>query len=598
VIAEVAFDAPLAPLAYRVPPDWRLQPGQRVVAPLRGSTRVGVVVALREGEDPRLKSLVRVLDPAPWLGSEALELVRWIAAQSRTSFGSTCLALLPPASPLSPPDPGPAATPGDAPLPVLLTGAGRETRLLEVVGAARRPALVLVPDVDAAARWAQRLARLGPVARLDSAVPDAERAAGWTALGRGDCVCAVGMRSAWLAPLPPGAVLAVVDEHDHAHRPPGHPRIHPREVALARGARQGLQVYFTSPTPSVELWWRARGGGVRLAAGPRAPWPALGLADSPGIGRRDVLTPQLSRAIHDTLAAGRRVLLVVSRRTSALGCDECGAILRCPGCAIALSYAPVTRALACRICGRTDPPPSVCPVCRGRRLTAVGWGLERVEEAVRRRFARARLARYDPETARGRRAELQRAAAQEAEVTIGTRGALRLFGPGLLGLVGFLSFDHLLGVPDFRAAERAFAALWAAAERVRPDGVVFVQTRNADHHAVAAVRRQDLAAFYERELAFRREAGYPPFRRLARVTVAHRAPETATQVAAVLRAVEGLTVYPPIADRRRRHWHVVVKGEADLPERLHRAFERLPWSSPAVVRGIIDVEVDPLEWPF
>lgn len=596
MIAEVAFDAPLAPLAYRVPPGWSLRPGQRVVAPLQGATRVGVVAALREGEDPTLRSLVRVVDPAPWLGPEALELVRWMASESLASFGSTCLALLPPVSVLCPPEKPAAAAPGPSPVPALLTGAGRETRLLELVRAARRQALILVPDVEAAARWAQRLGRVGPVARLDSGAPDAERSAGWAALGRSEGAVAVGTRSALLAPLPPGGVLAVVDEHEPAHRPPGHPRLHPREVALERGAREGLQVYFTAATPSVELWWRCLGGSVHRVAGPRIPWPALELADPRGVARRDALTPPLARAIREALAARRRVLLVVSRRTSALGCEECGVILRCPACAIALAYSPAVRALTCRVCSHAAPPPDLCPACRGRRLAVMGWGVERVEQAVRRRFARARLARYDPETARGRRAEAQRAAAQEADVVIGTRGALRRFGPGFLGLVGFVSFDHMLGIPDFRAAERAFATLWAAAERVRPDGVVFVQTRNAEHHAVAAVGRQDLAAFYEPELAFRREAGYPPFRRLARVTVRHPAGERAEGVAATLRAAAGLTVYRPVSDRRRRAWHIVVKGAEDLPRRMHEVLGSLGWGSGS--RGIIDVEVDPLEWPF
>src|SRR5581483_5331784 len=262
--------------------------------------------------------------------------------------------------------------------------------------------------------------------------------------------------------------LALIDEHEAAHRPPGPPRIHARDVVLQRAACEGIRALLTSATPSVETWWRTAVDRARLDAPPRGPWPAVSIADARGIARREALTPPLARAIRETLAAGRRVFLVVSRLHAALGCDECGAILKCPACAIALAYSPAGRALACRLCGTVLGLPETCPVCRGRRLAPFGWGVERVEHAVRRRFARARIARYDPDAMRGRRAEAQRAAALAADVVIGTRGALRLFGPASLGLAGFVAPDQLLALPDFRAAERLFALLWAAAERVRP----------------------------------------------------------------------------------------------------------------------------------
>jgi primosomal protein N' (replication factor Y) len=221
-----------------------------------------------------------------------------------------------------------------------------------------------------------------------------------------------------------------------------------------------------------------------------------------------------------------------------------------------------------------------------------------VEHAVRRRFARARIVRYDPE-AGGRRGQDQREAAQTAEVVIGPRGALRLFGPASLGLAGFVSPDQMLGVPDFRAAERSFALLWAAAERVRPDGALIVQSQNPTHYALEAVARQDLGAFYAPELKFRAELGYPPFRRLALVTVSGGADarRLADEVAAALRASSRLVVYPPVAARREKARRIVVKGDAELSSALAAALEDFRGPRPKS-RGIIDVEVDPVEWQF
>ncbi|HSE92861.1 MAG TPA: primosomal protein N' [Methylomirabilota bacterium] len=639
-IAEVAFDAPLPhPFSYRVPEGWPVSRGQRVAAPLRGAVRVGVVVSVREGDGADLKPLHHCVDPAPLLGAGELALAGWIAAESLTPLGSTCLALLPPApvggrpvagsrsvsrsgSPGEHPSadrPGAAsygvadrtapaagrvpvrAVPGTPPvLPEVLVGAGREARLLDAIAREGSSALVLTADVDGAGRWAQRLARLGTCVRLDSGVTEVERAAAWASLAAGDARLAVGTRSALLVPLPPGGTLALVDEHEAAHKPPGPPRVHARDVVLERVARGGVHALMTSATPSVETWWRVSDGRIAMAELPAAPWPAVTLADTRGIARREALTPPLARAIRETLATGRRVFLAVSRLASALGCDECGGILKCEQCGIALAYSPAGRTLACRFCAAAAPLPETCPACRGRRLAPFGWGAERVEHAVRRRFAQARIARYDPDAARGRRAEAQRAAAAAAAVVIGTRGALRLFGPASLGLAAFVSPDQLLGLPDFRAAERAFALAWAAAERVRPDGAVVIQTQNPSHYAFAAVAKQDLESFYAPELRFRAELGYPPFRRLAIITAggadAAAAQRRADDVVGALSG-GGLTVYPPAPDRRNRARRVVVKGGPELPRALEDGLRGLRAPRAGARRGIMDVEVDPVEWP-
>jgi primosomal protein N' (replication factor Y) (superfamily II helicase) len=604
-VADVAFDVPLPhPFSYRVPADCTVTVGQRVVAPLGRAERTGIVVGIRgSDDDAQLKSLLRVVDGAPVLDADGVDLARWIATQSLSSVGGTLAALLPPVvaerdagSPVRDRLPlDDAAHAGFK--PELLIGAGRETRLLERIGAG--PALVVVPDVEAAARWAQRLAKRSPVVRLDSGVDDADRAAAWTALRAGTASLAVGTRSALLAPIARGGTLALVDEHEAAHKPPGPPRLHSRDIVLERAAREARPLILTSATPSVEMWWHADSGRAELAQAEVGPWPATQVADTRGILRREPLTPTLARAVRETLAAGRRVLLLVSRLTSALACDECGEILRCPECVIALTYARAGRTLGCRVCGRVSPAPETCPSCRGRRLSPFGWGAERVEHAVRRRFAEARVARYEPDATRGARGEAQRRAAADAQVVIGTRGALRLFGRGALGLAGFVAPDQLLRLPDFRAGERLFGLLWAAAERVAADGALVLQSQSPEHYVVDAAVRQDRAAFYRHELKFRGELGYPPFRRLAIVTVSAKTAaelrRLTDDVAAALATDRALTAYPPAPDRRDRLRRIVVKGRDDLAVRLTAALAdlRRPRSK---IKGTIEVEVDPVEW--
>jgi len=228
-LADVAFDVPLDhPFSYRVPSGWTLAVGQRVFAPLGRAERVGVVVGLRDDDAAGLKPLTRVVDALPVLDANGLALAGWIAEQSLSSLGGTLAALLPPAGsarrhsddavrtdeairsreasrtghprfkPASPSD----TEPGESAKPDVFIGLGRERRLLERVAAATAATLVIVPDVEAAGRWAQRLDKHGPVARLDSGVDDATRAGAWAALTAGDARLAVGTRSALLAPLP------------------------------------------------------------------------------------------------------------------------------------------------------------------------------------------------------------------------------------------------------------------------------------------------------------------------------------------------------------------------------------------------------------
>src|SRR5437867_2036605 len=515
---NVSFDTPVAhPFSYLVPEGTTVAPGQRVVAPLGNAERVGVVVGLHEGVTPGLKPFIRVLDAAPLLDADTLELTRWIAAQSLSSLGSTLAALTPPvvaAASVSEREAGfgrgwadidgsrlrtpPAHTRAGAEptLPEVFIGAGRERRLIERLGTTDAPALVIVPDVEAAGRWTQRLEKYGTVARLDSGVDDEARARAWTALAAGHRRLAVGTRSALLAPLPPGGTLALVDEHEAAHKPPGAPRLHSRDVAAA--------------------------------------------------------------------------------------------------------YTRAARTLTCRVCGREAPMLDTCPGCHGRRLSPFGWGVERVEHAVRRRFPKARVARYDPDATRGAKAERQRAEAAAAEIVIGTRGALRLFGPGSLGIAGFVSPDQLLRMPDFRAGERLFALLWGAAERVAAGGGLIVQSQTPAHYVFEAFARQDLAAFYRHEMKFRGELGYPPFRRLAIITVTAASAAAmrtlADEIAAALTSVSTFTVYGPASARRDRARRIVVKGHADLASRLGEALADFRRPRPKS-RGIIDVEVDPVEWP-
>lgn len=595
-VADVLFDLPLRrPLTYAVPAALRLAPGQRISAPLQGRARVGVVAALREGDGKGLAAIQGAIEPAPILSRAMLDLGLWAAAEGLSAPGSTLTALVPPPprrgapeAAAAPPEPAPAA--GEP--PCLWTDAQRDERLAEEAARALGPVLVVAPDIESAARWAERLG----AARLDSGTPEAARRAAWLGAMRGRPRLVVGTRSALLLPLPAPATIALVDEQDAAHKPPGAPRLHSRDILLERARREGSRLILMAGAPSAETWHAAQHGALRPdIPEPPTPWPEIISASTQGILPNHPLTLPLARALEDAGRRGTRVALVVSRDASALGCDECGEVIRCVDCGVALGASRVSATLGCRLCGREGPLPAACPRCHGHRLSPFGWSPERVLTALRKRFPRLHAARA---SARGTD---EGARWERAQVLVGGPGILRGLAPASLAAVGFVALDGLLRVPDFRAGERAFQALWAAAEAVGPAGRVIVQTLHPEHYAIAAAQARRREGFYEPELRFRAELGYPPFRRLCLVGVRGRSAEDArtllAECAAALRGIAGLTVYAPAprggAIGQRPWWRMLVKGPPTLARLLDEPLRPL-LERRRRAAGTIDIEIDPI----
>jgi primosomal protein N' len=585
--ADVVFDLPLdRPFSYQVPDALRVTVGQRVRAPLGGRPRVGVVVALRPGVDEKLKPIQSLVEPAAILSRSGLALGRWIADESLSSWGSTLSALLPPpprakrAEVVAPAADPSAAASGQA--AELWMDAERHERLAAELGQAPGGALVIAPDTESAADWARRL----DAARLDSGASAGERRASWFASARGRTRVVVGTRGALLVPLSAPATLVLVDEQDSAHKPPGPPRLHSRDILLHRAELEGSRLVMLAGAPSVESWHRANSGALIRAGGPPGAWPEIITADTRGILRNHPLTLPMTRAIENMSRAGHGVLLVVSRSAGALGCNDCGTVLRCPDCGVAFAVRRDRRSLACRLCGRADPLPERCPGCGGHKLQPFGWDAQRVEASVRRRFPRLAVSSTDP----------------GAQVVIGTPALLRAARPRPWGAVGFIWLDGLLRVPDFRAGERVFQFLWAAAEATGTGGRLIVQTLHPDHYALAAVRARNRETFYGAELEFRSELGYPPFRRLCQISARGKAAAGTRalldEASAALRGIPGLTVYPALAlghaeATTASRMRFVVKGPDDLPRRIGPALR------PFLERGrrshgVVEIEMDPV----
>jgi primosomal protein N' (replication factor Y) (superfamily II helicase) len=597
--------------SYTVPPEFtgRLRPGQRVRVPLRGRARTGVGVGLG-GAPPgrRLEGLEAVLDPVPALPEALVELGRWVAEETVSAWGEVLGWAMPPVLPRSAPSLAPATVPPD-PAPagpgriVLGYGRGRhglvEAAIERALGEGAG-VLLLAPELETARGWADRLGgRLGTaVASLTSEAPSRRRWETWWALRRGTSRLCVGTRSAAFAPVRPLGAIVVVDEHDPAHKGPGAPRWHARELAIRRAEREGGTCLLASGAPSLESWVRVQGGGGTAEEWKDGGWPTVHRVDLRTADPGSCLTRELRGAVADALGSGQSALLILNGLGygRALGCAECGAVQRCLTCRVAATYHLRRRALTCRLCGAERPAPSLCPRCRGRRLCSIGWGTERLEAEARGAFPGVPVGRYDGSLSVKEALAVREAfRARRVRLLVGTRMALKLLADAPVAVAALALADGTLGLPDFRAGERTFQLAWHLAEGLGPGGSLWLQSFYPGHPALEAVAQGTREAFYRREWEERQELGYPPARRMARVLVeGSSAARLAAHIAERCRGT-GLAV-PGVVARPGGRWALVAFGGVDLPQAVSSALA--PFRGHRRVGAVrLSVEVDPVELP-
>ncbi len=454
-----------------------------------------------------------------------------------------------------------------------------------------RGALVLVPEIALATPLIDRLRHdLGEdVVMIHSAMSDGERADEWRRLRAREARVVVGTRTAVLSPPEPLGLVVVDEEHDAAYKSDRTPRYQARDVAVALGALAEVPVILGSATPDIISIGRAREGEahhLRLR-GRRSGAPvAVEIADMRAElaeGNRGLLSSALAGGLEslDT-AAGDRAILLINRRgaASVILCRDCGYVQICPECQRPLVFHASTVALRCHHCGASAPVAVRCPACGSVRIRYLGGGTERVEQELRVRFPALRTLRLDRDVVERKGAAarvIDDFTAGTADVLVGTSLVAKGLDIPEVTLVGVVSADIALNLPDERAAERTWQLLTQAVGRAgrgeRP-GRAIVQTYQPDHPAIAAVAAGDAGPFIESELERRRRFGSPPFGRLIKLTVSlperDDAEAVATEMVKRLRARStelgaGVAVLGPVPAyiaRRGGRWrfHVVLRG--------------------------------------
>ncbi len=534
-----------------------------------------------------------------------------------------------------------------------VTGSGKTEVYLQAIKQvidAGRQAIVLVPEIALTPQTARRFTRrFGNVAVLHSGLTATQRHRYWQQIANGEADVVVGARSGVFAPLPRLGVIVVDEEHESSYKQDQAPRYHARDVAIMRASLEGCCVILGSATPALESYHAAKGG--ERGEGSKPNWHYLELPArilNRAMAHVERVDMKLDRQVRNqrrmagvhlfslhledllrrTLNDGQQAILLLNRRGYAnfIHCPRCGEVVQCKYCDTTLTYhrtagQAVGHAafeagqhagdLHCHYCLAVNPVPTTCPACNHDRLSLFGLGTQRVEEELARKFPNVPFERVDSDTMRNSRdyeQTLTRFASGELKVLIGTQMIAKGLDFPNVTLVGVISGDTSLSLPDFRSAERTFGLITQVAGRAgRGDkpGRVLVQTFIPDDPSITFALKQDFAGFAAGELASRREVGHPPFARMVRVVMRDedldkllpRAEQLAAKFATEAASVGGVTVQGPVPCAVARvsgfhRYQLLLRSTS--PGRLQAVLARLRKVGALATADRVAVDVDPV----
>jgi len=503
-----------------------------------------------------------------------------------------------------------------------VTGSGKTEvylRLAREVCGGGRSVLMLVPEIalTSAVTSIFRAAFGGRVAIQHSGLSDGQRHDQWHRIRRGEVDVVVGTRSGVFAPVADLGLVIVDEEHDGSYKQEENPRYHARSVATVRAQRAGALVVLGSATPSLESYYHVRRGRYRCVAMKKRvqerPLPEVDIVDMraelAAEGPDVVLSRTLREGLCATVERGEQALILLNRRGYATGvlCRQCGLTLECPNCSVALTLHRSDGRAQCHYCNYSKARPSTCVNCAGPYLEAVGFGTERVEHEVSKLLPDAIVARFDRDVVRRRGVGLlllSQFRKGEIHVLVGTQMIAKGHDFPKVTLVGVVSADMGLTAADFRAGERTFQLLTQVAGRAgrgeRP-GRAIIQSYYPEHYSIGYACQQDYEPFFDEELRFRSDLGYPPTLSIVNAVVRGRSYDSAMEdgheLARLLRSdaasfeVFGPAVAPLSKVRGQHRVQVFLKG---LNRRAMREALKAALATRSTLRRKVAIDVDPV----
>ncbi len=473
-----------------------------------------------------------------------------------------------------------------------VTASGKTQIYLESIKSAldlNRTAIVLIPEISLTPQTVQRFENFfpGKVAVFHSKMSRGERFDTWRKINEGHYPIVVGPRSALFMPLKNLGMIVVDEEHDNSFKQTSSkPRYHARDVAIYRARQNNAVVVLGSATPGMESYYNARMGKYALLELPdrikNIPMPAVNIVDMRyGGGKKkesQIFSSELVDKMTQRLQKEEQVILLQNRRgySSFVQCVACGYIPQCPHCAIALTYHSYNNALQCHYCGYTNQAGKTCAKCDNTQLKYQGSGTQKIEKEINKIIPRARVLRMDQDTTTGKNAHdtyLQAFRERKFDILLGTQMISKGLDIPNVTLVGVISAEIGLSLPDFRAAERVFQLMTQVAGRAGRDqrpGEVIIQSYLENHYAIQYARNHDFIGFYNQELEHRSQLDYPPLSRLINIKIIGEnlitTIKTAREISAKLRRVSenyykviGPAPCPLTIIKNKFRWQIMIK---------------------------------------
>lgn len=394
--------------------------------------------------------------------------------------------------------------------------------------------LYLVPEIALTPQTLERTRhRFGDeVALLHSNMSDGERYDQWFKIKNKKANLILGARSALFAPFQDLGLIIVDEEHESSYKQEESPRYHTRTVVEKLAELSDAKVIFGSATPSLESFYAALNGeycylGLKERFNQK-PLPQVSIVDMREElrqGNKNILSNSLHEAVNHALAEREQVILLLNRRgySTFILCRDCGYTLTCPNCDVSLTYHLSEKVLRCHYCDYRQTVPNLCPKCKSSRIRYFGHGTQKLEEELANYFPEAKIVRMDLDSTSRKGAHhriYQELASGEVDILLGTQMVAKGLDLPRVTLVGVISADSTLSIPDFRAAERTFQLLTQVAGRAgrgEKNGRVIFQTYNPDHYSLQLAKEHDYQGFYQAEIERRHELQYPPFAEFVKI---------------------------------------------------------------------------------
>ncbi len=663
--AQIVLGLPVdRAFTYSIPENFResIKIGQRVEVPFGRRFLIGYIVGfLNKAPIKKIKPLKDIIDQEPLLDRQMLKLTRLVASYYCASWGEVIEAACPanvrkrkrPISAVHPFAQTPESSPREEKLSLSpqqkqalrliiqsinrkrhevfllhgITASGKTEVYLQAIKevlAQGRSSIILVPEISLTPQTEERFkSRFGEkVALMHSRLSASQRASQWQMIKLGQAQIVIGARSAVFAPVKNLGLIVVDEEHENTYKQKdSSPRYHAREVATLRAKLAGAAVILGSATPSLESYCLAKKGKIKLLSLPERvterDLPQVDIIDMRreiAVRKRrvNIFSSALETRIREILQKEEQAILFLNRRgfSTFINCPKCGYVAKCKRCNVSLTYHYATKTLVCHYCNFNIMPPQICPQCNSNYLRYFGLGTEKVESELHRLFPQARIARMDTDVTSKKDAHkkiLAEFKEGKIDILVGTQMVAKGLDFPRVSLVGVVSADTALNLPDFRSGERTFNLLTQVggrAGRGKTEGRVIIQTYVPQHDAIIASIKHDYHQFYQREIKSRKTLRLPPFAHLVNLTLRGRNQKKVQGLAKELsirlkkkrptKSIQVIGPAPAVVSRVRGNfrWNVLLKGKCTFE--LVKVLRKVLTDFKRYKGTILTVDVDPI----